>query len=170
MDFRGNIVNLIKDKTGINDESAKELEVGIYNWCIGFANSKMIIKNWMNQRFYQLYIEKARSVISNIDKNSYIGNVDLIERIKKEEFPIHEVASMKPEEMHPDMWKDVMDEKLTKLKNAYEKDQVAMTDMFKCGKCKQRKCSYYERQVRSADEPSTIFVKCVVCGNGWRIG
>ncbi|KAI7837502.1 hypothetical protein COHA_008693 [Chlorella ohadii] len=34
----------------------------------------------------------------------------------------------------------------------------ATTDQFQCGKCKQRKCTYYQMQTRSADEPMTTFV------------
>ncbi|KAG1679637.1 hypothetical protein FOA52_006154 [Chlamydomonas sp. UWO 241] len=37
----------------------------------------------------------------------------------------------------------------------------ASTDMFQCGKCRQRKCTYYQMQTRSADEPMTTFVQCV---------
>ena len=42
------------------------------------------------------------------------------------------------------------------------------TDMFKCGKCKMRKTTYYQLQTRSADEPMTTFVKCLECGNRWK--
>eukprot|EP01112_Ceratiomyxa_fruticulosa_P019611 TRINITY_DN6460_c1_g3_i1.p1 TRINITY_DN6460_c1_g3~~TRINITY_DN6460_c1_g3_i1.p1 ORF type:complete len:330 (+),score=71.47 TRINITY_DN6460_c1_g3_i1:309-1298(+) len=44
----------------------------------------------------------------------------------------------------------------------------ATTDMFQCGKCKQRKCTYYQMQTRSADEPMTTFVTCVNCNNRWK--
>jgi transcription elongation factor S-II len=44
----------------------------------------------------------------------------------------------------------------------------ASTDAFKCGKCKQRKCTYYQLQTRSADEPMTTFVTCVNCDNRWK--
>lgn len=43
-----------------------------------------------------------------------------------------------------------------------------LTDMFRCGKCKERKCTYYQMQTRSADEPMTVFVRCTVCGNRWK--
>ena len=46
--------------------------------------------------------------------------------------------------------------------------QQASTDAFKCGKCKQRKCTYYQLQTRSADEPMTTFVTCLNCGNRWK--
>lgn len=44
----------------------------------------------------------------------------------------------------------------------------AETDMFKCGKCQGRKCTYFQMQTRSADEPMTTFVTCVNCGNHWK--
>lgn len=47
-------------------------------------------------------------------------------------------------------------------------DNQAETGQFKCGKCQQRKCKYYQLQTRSADEPMTTFVTCVNCGNRWK--
>ena len=46
--------------------------------------------------------------------------------------------------------------------------KTATTDQFQCGKCRQRKCQYYQMQTRSADEPMTTFVTCVNCGNRWK--
>lgn len=46
--------------------------------------------------------------------------------------------------------------------------QEAETDAFECGKCKKRKCRYYQKQTRSADEPMTTFVQCTNCGNRWK--
>lgn len=37
----------------------------------------------------------------------------------------------------------------------------ATTNEFQCGKCKQRKVSYYQMQTRSADEPMTSIVPFV---------
>lgn len=47
-------------------------------------------------------------------------------------------------------------------------DTSAETDQFKCGRCKQRKCKYYQLQTRSADEPMTTFVTCINCNNRWK--
>lgn len=44
----------------------------------------------------------------------------------------------------------------------------ATTDQFRCGRCGQRKCTYYQLQTRSADEPMTTFVTCVNCNNHWK--
>ncbi|CAN8061925.1 unnamed protein product [Agarophyton chilense] len=58
-------------------------------------------------------------------------------------------------------------EKMTRDAMPYTQ-QEASTDRFKCGKCKERKCTYYQMQTRSADEPLTTFVTCVNCNNRWR--
>ena len=39
---------------------------------------------------------------------------------------------------------------------------------FVCKKCKQNKTTHYSLQTRSADEPMTVFVQCLTCGNRWR--
>lgn len=48
-------------------------------------------------------------------------------------------------------------------------DGEAMTDEFKCGKCKGRRTKYTQMQTRSADEPMTIFIRCLDCQNRWKI-
>jgi transcription elongation factor S-II len=41
--------------------------------------------------------------------------------------------------------------------------------LYKCRKCGGNKTTQFEMQTRSADEPMTIFINCVDCGNSWRI-
>lgn len=43
------------------------------------------------------------------------------------------------------------------------------TDLFQCGKCKKKNCTYNQVQTRSADEPMTTFVLCNECGNRWKV-
>jgi transcription elongation factor S-II len=86
------------------------------------------------------------------------------------EFFPHEVPFMDSTNVFPEAWTTILDKYMKQEENFYNSKQVAKTDLFKCGKCKKRECSYYELQVRSADESSTIFVTCLNCGNRWRIG
>eukprot|EP01100_Stratorugosa_tubuloviscum_P007036 TRINITY_DN2968_c0_g1_i1.p1 TRINITY_DN2968_c0_g1~~TRINITY_DN2968_c0_g1_i1.p1 ORF type:complete len:331 (-),score=147.12 TRINITY_DN2968_c0_g1_i1:31-1023(-) len=46
-------------------------------------------------------------------------------------------------------------------------NQEMATELFKCSRCKQRKCVYLQLQIRSADEPMTTFVRCTVCSKTW---
>lgn len=50
----------------------------------------------------------------------------------------------------------------------HEVDMNQETDTLECPKCHGFKARYYEKQTRSADEPMTIFARCVLCGFRWR--
>jgi DNA-directed RNA polymerase subunit M/transcription elongation factor TFIIS len=167
---RVKIVTLIKDKTGLEEKEAKDLEIGIYNWCIKYADEHKILKTWSNNKFLNVYLEKARSVVSNIDKGSYLNNERLLTRLTDKEFAPHDIAFMKPDTVFPERWKSTIDAFMKRYENAYENKVAAMTDMFVCGKCKKRETTYYEMFSRSADEPAIIHIRCVNCGNTWKIG
>ncbi|KAJ3730751.1 hypothetical protein C8R42DRAFT_15402 [Lentinula raphanica] len=43
----------------------------------------------------------------------------------------------------------------------------AETDLFQCGRCKQKKTRYCQAQTRSPNEPMKTIVNCINCGNEW---
>lgn len=155
---------------GLEETNANDLEIGIYNWALEKADEYNVKKNWTDKLFMNIYVSKSRSILTNIDKHSYVSNQRLLNRLNDNEFKPHELPFMDMTNVFPERWKDMLDHRLKQEQNFYNSKQVAKTDMFKCGKCKKRECSYYELQVRSADESSTIFVSCLNCGNRWRIG
>lgn len=167
MAHRPNVINLIKEKTKLDDAIVSNIEIGIYNWSINFAEQHKISKYWSNPKFYKIYIEKSRSIISNLS-GEY--NSRLIQRLKEKEFQPQELAYMKPENMCPEAWRDVKEDYLKKFENAFENKSIGTeTEMFKCMKCKKHKCTYFTLQTRRADESETVFVRCINCGNSWRI-
>jgi transcription elongation factor S-II len=147
----------------LDDESmSTNLEKGVYNYCIKEANSKKIIKKWDNPYFKQLYIDHLRSIFSNLK------NDDLLQQIKNHDILPQNVAFMTHQEMNPAHWKKLIDQKIKRDANKFSNKIRASTDMFTCRKCKGSKCTYYELQTRSADEPATIFVTCLDCGKNWK--
>ncbi|KAK0425475.1 hypothetical protein QR680_009224 [Steinernema hermaphroditum] len=79
-------------------------------------------------------------------------------------------AKMTSEEMASAEMKEER-EKFTK--QAISEHQMAVnegtpSEMFKCGKCGKKNCTYSQMQTRSADEPMTTFVYCRECGNRWK--
>ena len=169
IEMRAGIVSIFEE-LGMNKFQAKDLEVGVYNASLDAAEKAKIPRNWGCPTFHQLYMANARRAYANLDSSSYVGNAQLMERLKGGEFPAHDIPWMKPDQLNPIFWANWIENEhkrrdaMTELKRGQE------TDMFTCGKCKKNKTSYYEMQTRSADEPMTIFVQCLTCGNRWKMG
>lgn len=169
MALRQSVLKLMENKLDLSDKQRIDLERGVYNWCIEYATEKNVIKNWKNPSFVELYKAKARSVIANLDTSSYVDNKRLMGRMKDGEFLPHELPYMKPQNVSPDVWREVVDLKMKKDANIESHKLVPMTDSFKCSRCKKRECVYYEKQTRSADEPMQLKIHCVNCGNSWKM-
>ncbi|KAF3698808.1 Transcription elongation factor A protein 1 Transcription elongation factor S-II protein 1 [Channa argus] len=113
------------------------------------------------------YKNRVRSRISNLKdmKNPNLRRTVLCGSVTPER-----MAKMTAEEMASDELKE-MRKNLTK--EAVRDHQMAttggtQTDLFTCGKCKGKCCTYTQVQTRSADEPMTTFVFCNQCGNRWK--
>ena len=116
----------------------------------------------------KIYINKSRSLYTNLKTDSYIKNTKLLTRVKNKKIDLDNIAFMSYQALFPEHWKKLLDEKFKREKVMYEDKAEAMTDQFKCGRCKSRKCTYYELQTRSADEGMTTFITCINCGNRWK--
>jgi transcription elongation factor S-II len=147
----------------INNKSISEnLEKGIYNNTLASCEKNNLIKKWTNDAFVVLYIQKLKTIINNLN------NITLLVKLKNKEFKAHELAFMTHQEMRPDLWNELIEEKKIKDENKFSPKIEASTDDFTCSKCKSKKCTFYQLQTRSADEPMTTFVTCINCGNRWK--
>lgn len=113
------------------------------------------------------YKAKFRQLHFNLKDSN---NPDLRRKVLLGEFLPSELITASPEELASDAKKEenqrIRDKKL--FDSAPSSAKRATTDQFQCGKCRQRKCTYYQMQTRSADEPMTTFVQCTVCNNAWK--
>ena len=158
LNIRGKINEIIE-----NEKHSTNLEKGIFNYALKEASSRKVVKKWDNQYFVQIYIDRLRSIYLNLK------NPEILEQIKSESIQAHTVAFMTHQEMRPDKWKELIDQKILKDKNKFENNVEASTDTFTCRKCKQNKCTFYSLQTRSSDESMTQFVTCTICGNRWKV-
>lgn len=159
----------INDIPELTKEEVNDLEIGIYNASLDYANMNKIVLNWDNPHFKDVYCNKARSIYSNLKTDSYIQNKTLIQQIKNNNILPHDIPNMKIEHMFPARWEEIMNKTRDKFKNAYEiSNMVAMTNRFVCKKCKSRKITYYDQMTRSADEAITTFYQCQECGYKWK--
>ncbi|XP_051847419.1 transcription elongation factor A protein 1-like isoform X2 [Antechinus flavipes] len=113
------------------------------------------------------YKNRVRSRIANLKdaKNPNLRKNVLCGNIAPDVF-----ARMTAEEMASDELKEIR-KNLTK--EAIGRHQMALTggtpsDLFKCGKCKKKNCTYNQLQTLSSDEPMTTYVFCNDCGHRWK--
>ncbi|KAF8089926.1 hypothetical protein N665_0494s0031 [Sinapis alba] len=110
---------------------------------------------------------KYRSIMFNLRDSN---NPDLRRRVLTGEVSPEKLITLSGEEMASDKRKQETNQIKEKFLFDCERGQApkASTDQFKCGRCGQRKCTYYQMQTRSADEPMTTYVTCVNCDNHWK--
>jgi DNA-directed RNA polymerase subunit M/transcription elongation factor TFIIS len=166
---RDDFINILRKKLKIPELQAKDLEIGVFNATIDYANNYGIQLSWKSQILLDTYINISRSIYSNIKKDSYIGNKNLHKRmLKNKEFHPHMLPYMQYHNVFPERWKEIIEKNQRRFKAAYEIKLVAMSDMITCSRCKSKKVSYYELQTRSGDEASTLFMNCLICGKKWK--
>jgi len=154
---RAKLDTLLPDTT-----MTKNLEKGIYNYCIQEATARQIVKKWDNIYFTHLYLDKLRSVFCNLKRT------EIVEKLMNKTIKPHELTFMTHQELMPEKWERLIKDKKIREENIYAPKLEASTDGFTCRKCKSKECSYYQLQTRSADEPMTTFVTCITCGNRWK--
>jgi DNA-directed RNA polymerase subunit M/transcription elongation factor TFIIS len=155
--FRKNVVERIGEV--LEDEKKSiNLEKGVFNYAVKEANSRKIIKKWENPFFVQIYIDRLRSIYTNLK------NPELLGMVKGGEITSQSLAFMTHQEMDHEHWRSMIDRKIKRDASKFTTNVQASTDMFTCRKCKSKRSSYVELQTRSADEPATIFITCLDCG------
>ena len=159
--FRKTILNYLNNKIQ-NIKISENLEKGIFNYTLEECERKNLIKKWCNEFFGIIYIQKVKAI------NFNLNNKDLFNKLINKEIKAHELAFLNHQDMRPDLWYNLLEEKRIKDENKFTPKIEASTDDFTCFKCKSKKCTFYQLQTRSADEPMTTFVTCLECGNRWK--
>ena len=165
-EFRNKCVIFLEKE--IQSPYSRNIEKSIYNYTIQTARRNNIYCSWKTNKFKRLYLSKLRAIYSNLKSGSYIHNVEFKQKILDGVIDHTQISELSAYDIFPENWKDLFDAKAKRDARKNEFKPEAMTDTFKCRKCSSRKCSYYEVQTRSADEPMTQFINCLDCGNRWR--
>ena len=171
MALRERVSTILDKQLGqlLDPEQRMDLERGIYNAALREAETAGVRRHWGNPDFAHLYKVIARRIVANLDPEAYVGNSRLLQRLQEGEFPPHQLPFMTPRELYPEHWQGLADEQLKRETTMLEGGaNQEGSDMFKCKRCGKSRTRYWEMQTRSADEPMTVFIRCLNCSKEWR--
>lgn len=112
------------------------------------------------------YIELGLTLYRNLNPESTIKNTHLLPLVLDGKIKPEDLVKMDPKDMFPTKWNMITEKRIKEIL-VESKQEVATTDMVECKKCHHRNATYYQLQVRSADEPMTTFFNCINCNNKW---
>jgi DNA-directed RNA polymerase subunit M/transcription elongation factor TFIIS len=98
---------------------------------------------------------------------------NLKDKILKGQLKTSAAINLSPQGLWPDgpyaqMAEKIADVEMKKLHAANYMHDKDYKGLFKCGRCRGYKTTFYQMQTRSADEPMTVFVTCHTCNRRWK--
>ena len=145
-----------------NEELGNECEREVY-----LHVKNLVQLDFPNIKFKRRYLSYAYNLIENLDPNSPIRNDYLLPKVLNGEISRNQLVNMNDQELYPEKWQKIRDKRLNEIK-AENEQRLITTDLWECGKCHKRECTYFQLQTRSSDEPMTTFITCINCGNRWK--
>lgn len=145
-----------------NIDIAVKIESSIFEYALIYCLNHKYEKNYIRS----VYDDKFNFIFTNLDtSNTKINNKTFKKNILKNFINPLYVAFLSPQQIHPQKWAY-----LIKKREYIEQreNNIAYSDAYKCYKCGESKCKITQAQTRSADEPMTTFVVCLVCHNTFK--
>ena len=152
--------------------TSRNCERSVYNWAVQGTRDIQDEPSWENRLFRGRYKQKAFGLMKELERGPEVAvelkvNGDsvtldvnivpqLVKRLQRKELDSKNLARYSADVLWPDgpYAKKAFDLKSKELaKEKAKMKEENYTGLFKCGKCKGVKTTYYQMQVRSADEP-----------------
>jgi DNA-directed RNA polymerase subunit M/transcription elongation factor TFIIS len=167
---------LLENSEEDKDESLKKMAINIERGIFNNTLEESKEKSW-NEYFKTLYINKAVNLYMNLNPKSYIKNVNYIKNVLDKKWNEFELPKLSAEDRFNELYPYC--EKCEyvhyiKLECDVKVKPIKPEDLpdgqFRCrqGRCRSWKTVHYEVQLRSADEPCSVFVTCQICKSRYR--
>lgn len=147
--------------TIFSEHVADNIEKSIFNFTIRHMKEHKSPITWEYHGFRSTYKCKWVGI-----KNA-LENGPLFELIDSGILQTKNIANQPPDVIWPGGPYDLT-QQLLRAKESKTGKEVTSSGIFKCGRCKSDKTTYYQLQTRSADEPMTTFVTCTNCEKRWK--
>ena len=146
--------NIIKLSKLLKKKIAKQIEKSIFMFAEAYTKDvemPFLLDSIYADKFTEIY-----NLLVN-KKSQFLINALELKKIDPTK-----IAYMKPDEINPDKYEKIIQKK--ELED-FKKKNTATSSTYKCDKCGEKKSRVSQKQTRSADEPATIYIECIVCGN-----
>jgi DNA-directed RNA polymerase subunit M/transcription elongation factor TFIIS len=149
--------NVVKIDKLLNDTKKSELlEQGIYDHTLRYSE----INGDYEYMIEPIYTNKIDEIIFQMDSEHKLFSETFYNKIINDEIDLSDVPYLRPYETNPPKWTDILERK--KYNDDLKTNKIT-TDVYKCPRCGERKCTVCQKQTRAADESMTTFVTCIVC-------
>lgn len=150
--------------------TAARLEQATYNWLLRTCERDGIPRYWEDAKLRYRYTTKALSIAANLGRDGGALRARLLDPADEGVTP-RRLVDMTPQEMRPEFWEEQYEKT---MKHQLRRESPLNLDdvpdgAFTCGKCREKKTVYRCVQIRSADEPMTVFVSCLKCRENWKV-
>lgn len=138
---------------------AKNVEISIHNY---------VLKNHHRDDYRRFYARKMRSIVFNLSEH-FIRDI-LSKKYKYADIPYLRHDQMCPDGPHAMMKRYIKqkDADILRCKMLLETDKEDSKGLYTCKRCRSTATVFQAVQIRSADEPMTIFITCLNCENRWK--
>ncbi len=136
-------------------DNAIKIEEGLFEYSMLYC----INKDYAIDYVVPIYNDKMNSLMNALQNSDEFKETTL-----KTLNPSY-IGFLTFEKLFPEKWNSVIFKIEEKEQN---ENNISYSDAYKCYKCGESKCKIAMKQIRSADEPMTTFVKCLVCGNAFK--
>ena len=145
----------------LNIDIALKIELSIFEYSLIYCQNN----KYTMQFIKSVYQDKFNSIFTNIVDIPGINNKTFKDIVVQDKINPNFVAFLSPAQLHPNKWQNLI--KKREYIEQREKN-ISYSDAYKCYKCGESKCKISQAQTRSADEPMTTFVTCLVCHNTFK--
>lgn len=162
-DTRSHAVTRLKE-LGFEPPVAVAIEQSILSYTKTSAQSKFKLKylRWSDINVRRLYIRKFRAIVFNA--------VEIKSLISENTIEPAQVAMVDHYKLAPHLYKELFEKRRQReMYTALADTDDAHDGLLKCDACSSWKTRYVEVQTRSADEPMTVFARCLGCGVHWTL-
>jgi DNA-directed RNA polymerase subunit M/transcription elongation factor TFIIS len=142
------------------------IEKSCYIHTLEESERLLILKDWTDNRFEDLYRSKITRITKNLDTQSEVKDSYLFKAILSNKIDIDTISYLKSEHLSPKRSEIIIKNLKARME---QKLTYKTTKLYKCPKCKKNECTIRMVQLRSLDEGENASLRCVYCHHAWVI-